>query len=82
MFLWSCEKGLREASQIFKPLHVCEKVILKHSTAEIQTIQQFWLQLDIVSEPKKKIKNADTRVWGDVHVETRIRRLIFSLRGV
>ena len=40
---------------------------LKHSTAEFQSIQHFWLQLDIASEPKKrKTKNADMRVWGDV----------------
>ena len=28
---------------------------LKHSTAELQSIQQFLLQLDIDSEPKKQI---------------------------
>ena len=41
---------LREASQIrqtFIPL--CEKSRLKHSMAEFQSIQQCWLQLDIVS---------------------------------
>ena len=41
---------LRKASQIrqmFIPL--CEKVVLKHITEEFQSIQQFWLQMDIVS---------------------------------
>ena len=33
---------------------------------EFQSIQQFWLQLDIVSYSQNKlIKNADARVWGD-----------------
>ena len=39
---------------------------LKHITAEFQSIQQFWLHLDIISKQKqKKIKNADThsQVW-------------------
>ena len=29
---------------------------LKHSTAELQSIQQFWLQLDVVSSQKKEEK--------------------------
>ena len=43
---------LREASQIRANVHtpICEKVHLKHSTAEFQSI----LQLDIVSEQKKE----------------------------
>ena len=35
---------------------------VKHCTTEFQSIQQFWLQLDIVSKEKKEIKNADARV--------------------
>ena len=41
---------------------------LKHSTAEFQPIQKFWLQLDIVSE-QKTIKNADARVGDDARGE-------------
>ena len=37
--------------------------MVKHSTAEFQSIQQFWLQLDIVSKQNKKTKNAETRNW-------------------
>ena len=53
---------LREASQIgqtFIPL--CEKSSLKHSTAEFQSIQQFWLQFGhrfIAKKWKKKKKHA------------------------
>ena len=52
---------LREASQIGQTfITLCEKSGLKHSTAEFQSIQQFLLQLDIVSkQKKKKIKHAD-----------------------
>ena len=55
---------------------------LKHSMAEVQSIQQFWLQLDIVSQTKKKekIKNADARVWGDVCGDQKPESLFFAWR--
>ena len=36
--------------------------------AEFQSIHQFGLQLDIIlQKKKKKTKNADVQVWGNVH---------------
>ena len=46
--------GLREASQIGQTFIPMRKSCLKHSTAEFQSIQQFWLQLDIVSCSNKE----------------------------
>ena len=47
-------RWLREASQIGQTFILPMWKHLKHSTAEFQSIQQFWLQLDIVSEQKEK----------------------------
>ena len=54
---------LRESSQIvqtFVPL--CEKKkSLKHKTAELQSIQQFWVQLDIVARQKHTHRKIQTK---------------------
>ena len=58
---------LREASQIgqtFTPHTPCETVIQNNSMTEFQSIQQFWLQMDIIFTANKKTKKANVRVWG------------------
>ena len=70
---------LREASQSGKTfIPLCEK----HSMAEFQAIQQFWLQLDVVSQQKKltKIEKADPRVCGDVSGDQKPETLLGGLR--
>ena len=70
---------LREAAQIGQtPMW---KSHLQHSTAEFQSIQQFWLQLDIVSylPPKKNpTKIADKQVWGNVSGDQKMENSFVS----
>ena len=49
----------------------------KHSAPEFQSIQQFCLQLDIVSEREKnKPKNADAQVWSDARGDQKPETLL------
>ena len=41
------KRGLTNQANVHTP--VCEQNCLKHSVEELQSIHQFWLQLDIVS---------------------------------
>ena len=48
---YGSEKRLSQIEQTF--IFLCKKSRLKHSAAEFQSIQQFWLQLDIVLKQNK-----------------------------
>ena len=63
---------LREAPQIGQTF-IMWKSRLKHSTAEFQSIQQFWVQFDIVSQQKKGRRAG--LVCGDAPADTRNLRL-------
>ena len=50
------KRSLTNRANVYTPMW--KKSSLKHSTAEFQSIQQFWLQLDIVSSQNKEKKHA------------------------
>ena len=59
---------------------LCGKIHLKHSSAEFQSIQQYWLQLDIASQGKRFKRKLKMPTCGGsevTHVETRNWRLLF-----
>ena len=74
------KRGLTNRANVHIPMW---KSCLKHSTAEIQSIHQFWLQLDMVSEQKKKkIQNADAQVWDDARRDQKPETFVCALRTI
>ena len=56
MYMVAERCGLTNRANVHTPTWLWTKNRLKHSTAESQSIHQFWLQLDIVSCPPPKKK--------------------------
>ena len=74
---------LREASQIGQMFIPMWKSRLKHSTAEFQSIQQFGLQLNIVSKKKQRnIKSADVRVRGNAREDQKPETFMEALHAL
>ena len=69
------KRGLSNQANVHTPMWKCSK----HSKAEFQSIQQFWLQLDIVSQHKKYKYKCRRGGSEATHSETRNRRLFLVL---